>query len=110
MEYIGTASKPAPMLKDVHLRDPQKIFDEIMTFMARMYKEKLVHADLSAFNIHMFRQKPYIIDVGQAVLIDHPSSFEFLKRDIHNITYYFKKYDIESDEQAIFEKLVNKKK
>jgi RIO kinase 1 len=110
MEYIGDASKPAPMLKDVHLRNPQKIFDEIITFIARMYKEKLVHADLSAFNILMFRQKPYIIDVGQAVLLDHPSSLEFLKRDIHNITHYFKKYDIESDEKAIFEKLVKKKK
>ncbi len=58
----------------------------------------------------MFRQKPYIIDVGQAVLLDHPSSLEFLKRDIHNITYYFKKYDIESNEQAIFEKLMKNKK
>jgi len=110
MEYIGDASKPAPMLKDVHLRNPQKIFDEILTFIARMYKEQVVHADLSAFNILMFRQKPYIIDVGQAVLLDHPSSSEFLKRDIHNITHYFKKYDIESNERAIFEKLVKKKK
>jgi len=110
MEYIGDASKPAPMLKDVHLRNPQKIFDEIITFITRMYKEQLVHADLSAFNILMFRQKPYIIDVGQAVLLDHPSSSEFLKRDIHNITHYFKKYDIESNEKAIFEKLVKKKK
>jgi RIO kinase 1 len=58
----------------------------------------------------MFHQKPYIIDVGQAVLLDHPCSLEFLKRDIHNITHYFKKYDIESNERAIFEKLTKKKK
>jgi RIO kinase 1 len=110
MEYIGDASKPAPMLKDVLLRNPQKIFDEIMGFITKMYKIKIVHADLSAFNILMFRQKPYIIDVGQGVLLDHPSSLEFLKRDIYNIVHYFKKYGIESNERLIFEQLVKKKK
>ena len=110
MEYIGDATKPAPMLKDVLLRNPQKIYDEIIGFITRMYKIKIVHADLSAFNILMFRQKPYIIDIGQGVLLDHPSSSEFLKRDIHNIVHYFKKYDIESNEQELFENLVKKKK
>jgi len=109
LEYIGDATKQAPMLKDVLLRNPQKIYDEIMTFITRMYKEQVVHADLSAFNILMFHQKPYVIDVGQAVLLDHPCSLEFLKRDIHNITHYFKKYDIESNEREIFEKLTKKK-
>ncbi len=110
MEYIGDAKKPAPMLKDVSLSHPQKIFDEIMTFITRMYKKRIVHADLSAFNILFFRQKPYVIDVGQSVLLDHPSSSEFLKRDIHNIVHYFKKYGIEADEQDFYEKLLKKKK
>ena len=110
MEYIGDENKAAPMLKDTLLRNPQKIFDEIMTFITRMYKARIVHADLSAFNILMFRQKSYIIDVGQAVLLDHPTAIEFLKRDIHNIVYYFKKYDIKNNEHTIFEKLMKNKK
>jgi RIO kinase 1 len=110
MEYIGDATRSAPMLKDVLLRNPQKIYDEIIGFITRMYKIKIVHADLSAFNILMFRQKPYIIDIGQGVLLDHPSSSEFLKRDIHNIVHYFKKYDIEGNEQELFENLVKRKK
>jgi RIO kinase 1 len=110
MEYIGDKNKAAPMLKDILLGDPQKIFDEIMTFITRMYKSQIVHADLSAFNILMFRQKPYIIDVGQAVLLDHPTAMEFLKRDIHNIVHYFKKYDIKNNEQEIFKRLIKNKK
>jgi RIO kinase 1 len=109
MDYIGDATKSAPMLKDISLRNPQKVFDEIMMFIERMYKKQVVHADLSAFNILMFRNKPYIIDVGQGVLLDHPSSLEFLKRDIHNIIHYFKKYGIESNERLIFEKLTKKR-
>jgi RIO kinase 1 len=96
------------MLKDVSLRNPQKIFDELITFIKRMYRNKIVHADLSAFNILLFRQKPYVIDAGQAVLLDHPSSQEFLKRDIHNIVQYFKKYSVEDDEHAIYEDLLKK--
>jgi RIO kinase 1 len=110
MEYIGDENKAAPMLKDVLLKNPQKIFDEIMTFITRMYKAQIVHADLSAFNILIFREKPCIIDVGQAVLLDHPAALEFLRRDIHNIVHYFKKYEIESNERTIYEKLLKSKK
>jgi RIO kinase 1 len=109
MEYIGDASQAAPLLKDVELANPKKIYDELMVFIKRMYKVEIVHADLSPYNILMFKEKPYIIDVGQAVLLEHPSAFEFLKRDIHNIVHHFKKYGIEQDEQAIFEKLTKKK-
>lgn len=110
MSYIGDANKPAPMLKDTPLRNPQKVFTEIIHFIERMYSNNLVHADLSAFNILMFRQKPYLIDAGQAVLLDHPSSQEFLKRDIHNVLSFFNKYDIQKDEEGIFQKLTTKKK
>ncbi len=110
MSYIGDAVKPAPMLKDAFLRNPQKVFDEIMIFIERMYRNKVVHADLSAFNILFFRQKPYLIDAGQAVLLDHPSSEEFLKRDIHNIVSFFKKYDIEGNETEFLTKLLKKRR
>jgi RIO kinase 1 len=110
MSYIGDAERPAPMLKNVSLRNPQKVFDEILLFIGRMYQKQVVHADLSAFNILMYRNKPYIIDIGQGVLLDHPSSTEFLKRDIHNIVAYFKKYDIDGNERLIFENLMKKKK
>ncbi len=110
MEYIGDAHKAAPMLKDVSLKNPTKVYDEILTFITRMYKAHLVHADLSSFNILIFKQKPYIIDVGQAVMLEHPSSFEFLKRDIHNIVQYFGKYGIDKDESKIFKELTEIKK
>jgi RIO kinase 1 len=58
----------------------------------------------------LFRQKPYIIDVGQAVLLDHPSSQEFLIRDIYNVVQFFKKYNIENNEQDILEKLMKKRR
>lgn len=102
MEYLGSAKKSAPLLIDVDLKNPKQVFDEVIKFISLMYiKAELVHADLSAYNVLIYKNKPYIIDIGQGVLLEHPSSLEFLQRDIHNIVQYFKKYDIHKDEEII---------
>jgi len=95
MEFIGDGGIPAPRLRDVELRDPEATLKLIMESVRRMYKKRLVHADLSEFNILIKEegkaQKPYLIDFGQAVVLDHPNAREFLIRDVRNITDYFAK-------------------
>jgi RIO kinase 1 len=111
MEYIGDEEKPAPLLKDVTLDNPKDVFDEIVDFVVKMYrKAELVHGDISAFNILMHEEKPYLIDLGQGVLIEHPNAHDFLKRDIRNIVRYFKKFNIQADENKIYKKIINNKK
>ena len=108
MEYIGTKTKPAPLLKDVTLINPKKIFEELIDFISKMYKKaELVHGDISAFNVLIHKNKPYIIDLGQGILTEHPNALDFLKRDIKNIVRYFKKYNIQADENKIYKKIVN---
>jgi RIO kinase 1 len=109
MQYLGEKNKPAPMLKDVKLKNPQNVFDTLIDYISKMYKKgSMVHADLSAYNVLIYRNKPYLIDLGQAVLLEHPNSHEFLKRDVHNIVGYFRKYDIEADENNIYKTITNK--
>ena len=104
MEYIGTAEQPAKHLKDVILEHPQEIFDNVVEQMKTMYQEaELVHADLSEYNILMKEQDPIIIDVGQAVLINHPMAQEFLVRDIKNIIHFFNKHGVEADHAEVIE-------
>ena len=50
---------------------------------------KLVHADLSEYNILYHEGHPYIIDVSQSVEHDHPSAFDFLRSDIKNVEDFF---------------------
>jgi RIO kinase 1 len=71
-------------------------------------KAEIVHADLSQYNIIIHKNKPFIIDVGQAVIIKHPMAYDFLKRDIINITNYFKKYNIRAEPEKIYNDIVNK--
>lgn len=109
MSYIGEKRKPAPILKEVIVDNPKEIFDTILDYISKMYKKaRLVHGDVSAFNVLIYRKKPYLIDVGQGVLLDHPNSHEFLRRDIANIVNYFRKYGIRADENKIYKKIIKK--
>jgi RIO kinase 1 len=110
MEYIGDSEKPASLLKDVEIKNPKKLLDTLLNFIYLMYnKAGLVHADLSAYNVLIHKEKPYIIDVGQGVLLEHPLSLDFLKRDIHNILRYFRKYGIKKDEEEILKHVLRKR-
>ncbi|NVM30463.1 MAG: serine protein kinase RIO [Candidatus Helarchaeota archaeon] len=95
MEFIGTDGDPAPLLKNCTLSKPQKVFDMILKYVKLLFqKAKLVHADLSEFNI-LYTDEPVIIDISQGVVLDHPNAREFLIRDLKNLLYYFSSFEIE---------------
>jgi RIO kinase 1 len=101
MEYIGTEEQPAPSLKNSRLENPDEIYEKILKYMKLMYrKAELVHGDLSEYNILLENGEPVIIDVGQAMLVDHVNSLEFLNRDIGNINHYFRSLDIKTKTDA----------
>ena len=104
MEYIGFESIPAPVLKDIkNPKDPVNLFNEILRFIKLLYqKAKLVHGDLSEFNILYHNQSPVVIDISQAVSIQHPKAEVYLARDIKNIFQYFEKLGLETPDPANF--------
>ena len=73
MEFVGKNGVRAPLLKETSLEDPERVFKLLLTYLRRLYhKGGLVHADLSEYNIMVWRGRPVIFDVAQAVLIAHP--------------------------------------
>jgi RIO kinase 1 len=110
MDFIGKNKQPAPQIKDIQIINPKKMYQTIISAIKEMYsKVSLVHSDLSPFNILYFKHKPFIIDLGQGVLTDHPNAHEFLKRDIQNIVSFFKKYQIIEDPKKIYQRITSKK-
>ena len=96
MDFIGTNGIPAPMLSKVKQIDWTKIYKQIVEEMKKLAKVKLIHTDLSQYNI-LFHKKVYFIDFSQAVTYRHPLAEEFLKRDVKNINSYFKKMGVRID-------------
>ncbi len=113
MEYVGFGPTPAPKLKDIkHLKDPTIILREISIFIKTLYLDaKLVHGDLSEFNILYHNQKPVIIDMSQAVSIQHPKVEVFLVRDIKNIFNFFLKNGLKDlDPESFYYEIINETK
>ncbi|CAO1365075.1 unnamed protein product [Diamesa serratosioi] len=108
LSFIGENTRPAPKLKEARLSDAELIvaYEEIVGIMKKMYKEaRLVHADLSEYNILWHENKCWIIDMAQSVEPIHPSALEFLMRDCGNITNFFEKrgVTVRTKEELFFE-------
>ncbi|MCD6522267.1 MAG: serine protein kinase RIO [Candidatus Diapherotrites archaeon] len=100
MEFIG-GEYAAPLLKDAAIENLEKTFWKIIEDVKTLLKNDLVHGDLSEFNILYWNEQPYIIDMGQAVLVSHPNADEFLERDIRNLCKFFKKRGYETKPEEI---------
>lgn len=97
MEYIGDETAPAPLLKDVKVQRPRKLFEDVIENMRKINDVGLVHADMSEFNILMEDGKPVIIDVAQGVPLDHPLAEQWFERDVENMARYFRKLRLKVD-------------
>uniref|UniRef100_A0A8D0FMK0 Serine/threonine-protein kinase RIO1 n=1 Tax=Strix occidentalis caurina TaxID=311401 RepID=A0A8D0FMK0_STROC len=97
MGFIGKGDRPAPLLKNAQLSDSKvrELYLQIIQYMRRMYQDaRLVHADLSEFNMLYHSGDVYIIDVSQAVEHDHPHALEFLRKDCANVNDFFQKHNV----------------
>lgn len=104
MEYIGFGTVPAPKLKDLkEISNIDELFKEILHFIKILYQNaKLVHGDLSEFNILYHNQKPVIIDISQAVSTQHPKAEVYLSRDIKNIFHFFEQFGVDLPDPSDF--------
>ncbi|XP_066480281.1 serine/threonine-protein kinase RIO1 [Tiliqua scincoides] len=97
MGFIGKNDMPAPLLKNAQVSESKarELYLQVIQYMRRMYQDaRLVHADLSEFNMLYHSGEVYIIDVSQAVEHDHPHALEFLRKDCANINDFFRKYNV----------------
>ncbi|KAB8069543.1 RIO1 family-domain-containing protein [Aspergillus leporis] len=111
MAFLGNSRGIAsPRLKDVEFDIPnpetrwRELYIELLGHMRVMYQTcRLVHADLSEYNMLYHKKKLHIIDVSQSVEHDHPRSLEFLRMDIKNISDFFRRKSVDTlPERTVF--------
>ncbi|MGC9009405.1 MAG: serine protein kinase RIO [Sulfolobales archaeon] len=115
MEFIGSNGVRAPLLKEAYdegildKNSLERIYEEVIEQLKKIViRARLVHADLSEYNIMIYNDKPYIIDVSQALPIDHPNALEFLRRDVENISNFFREAGLEViDPEDLLRELVS---
>lgn len=97
MDYIGNGAGPAPHLNGVDLDEEtaHRYYRHVVDNIEIMLSENLVHGDLSPYNILVWKDKPWIIDMPQAVDVRfNRNAFELLRRDLANICGFFEQHGI----------------
>jgi RIO kinase 1 len=108
MDYIF-----GKMLKDTELKDPMEFFELLLEQMKLVRHEaKLIHGDLSEFNIMVADELPILIDWGQGMSIKNETDYEELKsmqeRDVQNVVGFFNRsYNLDLDYQIVFDRIEN---
>jgi len=92
MELIGEDTVAAPRLRDANLSDWNSAYEQTIMIVRRLYQRcRLVHADLSEYNLLYHKDEVWVIDVSQAVENDHPMALDFLRRDVSIVQEFFGK-------------------
>jgi RIO kinase 1 len=95
MEFIGKEGVSAPLLKESFPRKPEKLYQQLLACVEKLYqKAELVHADLSEYNVMLWKNKPVLFDFAQAVHVKHPMASRFLRRDLENLFQYFHNLEV----------------
>lgn len=94
MEFLGEDGWPAPRLKDVKFPSNAALdscYLDLCCTMRKMFGRcRLIHGDLSEYNLLLYRGRVVVIDVSQSVENDHPRAMDFLRRDIVNVNAFFR--------------------
>jgi len=94
MKFIGKDGIPAPTFNEVEVEE--KDYSSTLREVIKLTKKaKLVHGDLSEFNIFKNKNSVVLFDFASAVDLFHPMAKEFLLRDVRNINRFFAKRGIE---------------
>jgi len=99
MEFIGNAEGlAAPRLIDAVVDDPATLYEDLVREIGRMARTaRLVHGDLSPYNVLFHEGHPVLIDVAQAVGAEHPEARRLMERDVGNFAKYLERigYSVE---------------
>ncbi len=109
MEFIGTNGEAAKRAKEKPFKNMKEKYELICEYMAKMVKKKIIHADLSEYNILNNNEELVIIDVGQAVSTMHPHAQEFFERDVTNMSHWFARHGVDTNYEKMYEDIKNKK-
>lgn len=104
MAYIGDAEAPAPLLQHAGVTPAQadRLFRRLLREIELWLACGRVHADLSPFNILIWRGEPTVIDFPQSVDPEtNANARELLARDIANVCRFFARLGVRADAAGI---------
>ncbi|KAM7542093.1 hypothetical protein Aperf_G00000008968 [Anoplocephala perfoliata] len=105
MTLIGKNGLPAPKLKDVANEnnwsdfgpppDWPALYGQVLENVRTLFQKcRLVHGDLSEYNLLYMDGRAWIIDVSQAVEHECDQALELLRQDCYNVNNFFRRQGV----------------
>jgi RIO kinase 1 len=116
MRYLGGDDGPSPRLQDVRLEEPERFLDMVLDGVESLARAGVVHGDLSAFNILVYRGEPWFIDFSEGFRIDRvgtsawirlAEATEALRHGLGALGAYFRKYRLTIETEPFVERLID---
>nr|CDS29177.1 serine:threonine protein kinase RIO1 [Hymenolepis microstoma] len=105
MTLIGKNGLPAPKLKDVAneknwlefgpVPDWPVLYRQVLENVRTLFQKcRLVHGDLSEYNLLYMDGRAWMIDVSQAVEHECDQALELLREDCYNVNHFFRRQGV----------------
>lgn len=107
MEMIGR-DEPAKRVKEQLPENIEQFYESFIKDVRKLYKEaKLIHADLSEYNVLIMDDKPYIIDLSHAISMKYPRFVDFLERDLKIMVKFFNRKGLKLEYEKVLKYVTN---
>jgi RIO kinase 1 len=111
MEFIGDVSMSAPTLQEVSLMSHEAVplFERTIYNIELMLENKIIHGDLSAYNILYWEGRIVLIDFPQVISpVQNPNAYKIFQRDVQRVCDYFTKQGVRCNGIELAEKIWRK--
>ncbi len=116
MRFLGDENGPAPRLQDTEPEEPAEVLEEVLRGIEALAGAGVVHADLSAFNILVYEDHPWFIDLSEAIRVDRTGNAPWrrlqeasiaLERGLGALQKYFDRFGLDIDAQPLITRCVD---
>ncbi len=113
MQYLGSPETPAPTLQRTVLDRPEEFLRATVHAIEGLAEAGIVHSDLSPFNILVYRDLPWFIDLAAGLRVDRLGSppgvrlhqaLDALTHGAATLQRYFARYGLALDPAEVLER------
>lgn len=110
MRYLDQDGGPAPRLQDTSPDDPAEMLDKVTRAILSLGRAGVVHTDLSPYNILVKDDRPWFIDLSEAIRVDRIGDTPWirlteaeraLRSGLRSLDQYFGRFDLSVDESIV---------
>ena len=115
MRYLGDVEGPAPRLHDIRLDAPGRFLEKVLEAVGALARSGIVHSDLSAFNLLVHEDRPYLIDLSDAIRVDRTGAVPWVRlsqargalvHGLQAVAAYFRKYGLSIDAEGEADRII----